>query len=72
MMYFNQLRRLAYQEPRLITLTLSSRKEASMRPQPEGRGELPLLEGEEYEAFKLQCGHSQKAVENNRYETISR
>jgi len=43
-----------------------------MRPQPEGRGELPLLEGEEYEAFKLQCGHSQKAVENNRYETISR
>ena len=37
---------------------------ASMRPQPEGRGEHALLDGDDSSASALQCGHSPKAVEN--------
>ncbi len=37
---------------------------ASMRPRPEGRGELAALLRQAYERAKLQCGHDPKAVEN--------
>ena len=43
-------------------------KRASMRPRPEGRGELELLWLRVTQIRKLQCGHSPKAVENPRVE----
>ena len=39
---------------------------ASMRPQPEGRGERETISPGAYRRMALQCGHSPKAVENTR------